>query len=281
MNDLKNRVKQYNDSGYDDRSHQTSQTIFDLGVLLTLGILALFMRGCNFTIGGDNLSSRVLSASEIVSDTNQYLGKSITLQVQPIQNINSTSFTATDAGLSAGEPVLIVNGSGREFSLPVNRNTPVQVTGEVRTLISPEIKRQYNLNLSSQDYEQYNNKPIVIAHHLALAPEISQVAENPRQYYGQRVVVTGQVENMYAPGVFNLVGENWFGNKQEVLVVLRNNPRVPINSGQSITTIGEVKAFSLSDVERNSNLPVDANLKRQLATDYANKPVLVSEVVYP
>ena len=247
-----------------------------IGVLASLVLMTIVVRGCDFATPKANITA----TSEIVNNTDEFVDKNATIRSRPIQKVGLSSFTVSDARFFRGEPIVVVNASGVPFNLPVDENTQIQVTGRVRNLVIPEIERQFKLKLQDKYYTDYINKPAIIARYITLAPKPGQVTQRPEQYYGRRVTVTGEVGNIRSPILLTLDEDQLLGGK-DLPVLFKAPPKVAVNEGQTVSVIGEVRPFVVAEIERDYDLTWDLNVKKQLEVEYANKPVLVAETVYP
>jgi hypothetical protein len=264
-----------------EESRRRSQGFWDFLVIVALLIMAGLVGSRNLMGWGNEGAETVANTSEIVDNARDYVGKTVTIRGGVAQPISSRSFAVSNEGLFGGEPILVVNASGQAFNLPTGRNTPLQITGEVRSFQNSDMERQFNLDLRDKSYREYIRKPVIVAHHMVLSPEMNQIARNPKEYYGKRVAITGSVQNIYSPGLLKISQEKWFGGTEDLLVSFRTNPRVAINSGQAVSVIGEVRPFNITEIESNNLLSGDTNLRTQLQQDYKDKPVVFAEVAYP
>ena len=146
----------------------------DVGVLLTIVLIALVIRVGNLTQSNTDVSSKIINTSEIVDNTSAYMGKTVTIRSKPIQKNGLTSFTVSDRRFLGKQPVLVVNASGVPFNLPADRNAEVLVIGQVRNFAIPEIEQEFNLNLQDQYYTNYRNKPVIVAQSVAVVPRSGQ-----------------------------------------------------------------------------------------------------------
>ncbi|BAT54746.1 hypothetical protein NOS3756_37190 [Nostoc sp. NIES-3756] len=245
-------------------------------LLIFLVIMAMFIRGGN--LFGE--SPNVTNLTEIADNTDEFMGKAVTIKSEATAKIGQSSFTINNQKFLAGQPLVVINASGKPFDLPPNQNTPIQVTGEVRNLVIPEIEREYNLNIQDEYYKDYVNQPAIIARHLALAPQLTQINQSPEQYYGRQVVVTGKVANINSPVLLTLNEGQLFG-EQDLVVLLKTPATVAINQGQGVSVVGEVRPFVVADIARDYNFTWDENVRRQLEVEYGNKTVLIADTVYP
>jgi hypothetical protein len=245
-------------------------------LLIFLVMMAMFIRGGN--LFGER--ANVTSLAEIADNTDEFMGKSVTINSEATAKVGSTAFTISDQKFLAGQPLVVINASGKPFDLPPNQNTPIQVTGEVRNLVIPEIEKEYNLNIQDQYYTDYVDKPAIIARHIALAPQLTQINQSPEQYYGRQVVVTGKVGNINSPVILTLNQGQLFG-EQDLLVLLKAPATIAINQGQNVSVVGEVRPFVVADIARDYNFTWDDNVRRQLQAEYGNRNVLIADTVYP
>lgn len=225
-----------------------------------------------------------VGTEEIVDNTNRYIGKTVTVRSEPLQKLGPNTFTVSDEEFFGNEPILVVNASGAPFVLPTEADTEVQVTGEVRQFVVADVERNYNLGLEPNLYRDYENKPAIIAQSIALAPEPGEITQNPQQYYGKTLAVTGEVESAEAgTGIFKLDEEQLFGASD--LLVIRTNPSTTnaaaIDDGEKVAVTGVLRPFIVADLERDYDLTWDLDVKRKLEAEYSQKPVLVADGVYP
>lgn len=85
----------------------------------------------------------------------------------------------------------------------------------------------------------------------------------------------GEVENMQNPVLFELDEDKLIGEKN-LLVLLKQPPRVAINEGQTVAIMGEARPFVITDIERDYNLDWDWNVRKKLEAEYNNAPVLIA-----
>ena len=245
-------------------------------LLIFLVIMAVFIRGGN--LFGE--SANVTNLAEIADHTDEFMGKSVTIKSTASQQVGQSSFTINDQKLLAGQPLVVINASGKPFDLPSDQNTSIQVTGQVRNLSIPEIEKEFNLNIQDEYYSDYVDKPAIIARHLALAPQLTQISQSPQQYYGRQVIVTGKVENINSPVILTLNEGQLFG-EQDLVVLLKAPATLAINQGQTVSVVGEIRPFVVTDIERNYSFTWDENVRKQLEAEYGNRTVLIAETVYP
>jgi hypothetical protein len=165
-----------NKSNHDTKAQHKPRTLGlqDVTLLVTLVIIAGFVRFGNITEqstsseqSASNFPS-LISTSEVVANKDEFIGKTLTVRSNPVQKVGLSSFTINDRAGIFQEPILVVNASGAPFDLPTNRNRKVEVTGEVRNLVIPELERDFNLNLEEEQYREFINRPTIIAQSIKL-----------------------------------------------------------------------------------------------------------------
>ncbi|MBO3464372.1 hypothetical protein, partial [Aetokthonos hydrillicola] len=124
------------------------QRLWDAKVLIVLIIVAVFFRASYFVNPDDDVPSQLVTASEInYKTTKEAIGKTVTITSTPIKKVGLSSFTVSDKHFLKGQPVVVINASSEPFDLPLERDSQIQVTGEVRKLAIPEIEQKFNLRL--------------------------------------------------------------------------------------------------------------------------------------
>ncbi|BAY24004.1 hypothetical protein NIES2100_37970 [Calothrix sp. NIES-2100] len=276
MNSLKTKQNKSNDNS---QRRSVLEWLGHVSVLIFLLGLALLVRGGSF-FNSEATVTNTSNKSEIANNTDEFIGKSVTIRSKAIQKIGLSSFTVKDARFFNDEPIVVVNASGVPFDLPVDQNIEVQVTGQVRNLAIDNIEQEFNLNLKDEYYKEYVNKPAIIAQYLALSPEPAQIIQSPEKYNGRKVTVTGNVANIRSSILLTLDENQLFGG-EDLLVLLTTPPKVAINQGQTVSVIGELRRFVAAEIERDYNFTWSLEAKQELDTEYGNRPVLVAETVYP
>ncbi|WP_026734866.1 hypothetical protein [Fischerella sp. PCC 9605] len=254
--------------------------LWNAKVMIILALAAVMVRLSYVSGQPEAAPPGTVTTSEVVNRSEELVGKSVTVRSKPLQTVGSTSFTVSDRQYFGGEPILVINASGQPFDLPSDGNTEVQITGEVRNLVLPDIEREFNLKLQEEYYGDYVGKPAIIARSITLAPAPAEIATKPNSYYGKKLVVTGAVENIQSPVLFSLQ-KNQLLDGSGLLVLLKTPPTVAINEGQIVAVVGVVRPFVAAEVEREYKVNWDLKVKRQLETAYKNRPILLAEAVYP
>lgn len=210
---------------------------------------------------------------EVADKTDELIGKSVTIRTQPIRLVGPTSFTVRDEELIEDQDILIINATNQPFTLPSTNNIPIQITGQVRRFDLDQINQDYNLDLQSDYYSNYENQPVIVAKSLALSPDAGELTTNPSSYYGKKLTVTGEVENINSAIAYTVDEDKLLGG--EDLLVLHTNSRPKVKLGEQVAVTGVLRPMVIADLQRDYQLNWDANLQKQLQAKYRNKPVLI------
>lgn len=261
------------------------------GGVFALALMAVILPACNNRLEASNKrvnqqpvaqqQENNVTTEDVGENTQALIGKTVTIRSEPLQKIGSNTFTVNDEEFFGSEPILVVNSSGEPFTFPEDDDTEVQVTGEVRNLAVADLNREYDLDLEPDLYIDYENRPAIIAQSIAPAPEPGEIAENPQQYYGQALAVTGEVETLYNSNTFTLDEDELFGGK-DLLVLVRNGntANTTVREDQTVAVTGVLRPFVVADLEREYDFNWDEGFVRQLEAEYKTRPVLIVDRVY-
>ncbi|HYW18138.1 MAG TPA: hypothetical protein VE956_02295 [Nodularia sp. (in: cyanobacteria)] len=248
---------------------------------IALAISTLLLGSCTNNLDQQaGVPETNVTTEEVADNTNELIGKTVTIRSTPVRKLGPSTFTIADKQLFNAKPILVVNASGKTFTLPTDPNTPIQATGPVRKLVIADINRDYNLGLDPNLYKEYETQPAIIAQSIALAPKPGELTTNPQLYYGKNLAVTGEVENIRNANSFTLDEDKLFGG-QDLLVIRAGTPKGTVNEGEKVAVTGVLRPFVVAELERDYDLKWDLTLQRQLEVEYRNKPVLVATEVYP
>ena len=257
-----------------NRFHWSPKIIFTIAFFgFLFGLYFIFHRKPAATPG-------LMSVSAISREKEDLVGKFVTIRSKHIEKIGSTSFAVKKRRFFIqSQPVVIINASGKIFELPNNKDTEVQVTGTVRQLDIHKLEKEFNLRIQDKVYKDFKDGTAIVAQHIALAPAVNDIADNPKKYYNRRLALTGEIENIKNPKMFTLDEDNLLG--QQDLLVLNPTPAMAVNNGQTVAVTGVVRPFRLADLEKDYKLTWTSDLKKELELKYKERPVLIADTVYP
>ncbi|WP_052050600.1 hypothetical protein [Leptolyngbya sp. KIOST-1] len=260
---------------------------------LAFGLIAGLIGACGegAQLGGTpGDDSAVVEAEDVAENTEAYIGQTVTIRSEPIDQVDNYSFTVSDQRFFGNDPILVINASGEPLLLPEG-NAPVQVTGEVRNFVRADVEREFNFALDPNLYQDYENQPTIIAQSIALAPEPGEISDNPERYYGQTLAVTGEVDELQTESAFTLEEGRLLGG--ENLLVLYVSPRegsdqpqartpLPaLQENEEVAVTGVLRPFIVAEFERDYDLGWDLQFRERIEAEYTNRPVLVATDIYP
>ena len=218
-----------------------------------------------------------VTTEEVADNTEELIGQTVTIRSDALEVVEPFTFTVADNQFFNGEDILVVNASGEVFELPQD-DAEVQVTGEVAQFVIADLESTYDFDFDPDLYTDYEDRPAIIAESLAIAPEPGEITEDPAQYYGQILAVTGEVEEVYGMNTFTLDEEELFGS-DDLLVVVPNAEEMVLD-GETVAVTGELRSFVIADLERDYDLTWDLEVQEQIEAEYTERPVLVVDRIY-
>ncbi|MEB3827714.1 hypothetical protein [Phormidium sp. CCY1219] len=256
---------------------------FGTGAIALAVASALFVPGYGKTnVAQANPMLKQNAEIEEVSDSpTQYVGESVTLRgnVEDIIDRNSFVIQETDE-LIGGDKVLVLNAAGEPMNFADDEEIPIQVTGQVRLFRAAELEREFGWDFWDPDlYVEFENKPVVIAQSVALAPEPDDIRENPQLFYGKTIAVRGEIDEYFSINAFRLEDEEFFQGDE--LLVLNSDTGKMINAGDDVVVTGVLRPFVMADIEREFDVDLwDFELRRELEAEFDRRPMMYAREVY-
>ncbi|MCT7972835.1 hypothetical protein [Laspinema olomoucense] len=246
---------------------------------LTLGLIVMFLIAsqADSPLNTQTEQPEPVASSEAIERTEQLLGKMITIRAEPVAQISPHSFTIQDDWVFGSETILAINASGVPVIVPLDPQTPLQITGTVVRFIPVDIERAYGIQLEPTLYAEYEGRPAIIAQSIAISPEAAEVSNNPTRYYNHRVAVPGEVAASIATDSFTLDVSGAMGGNN-LLAIAPNSP--PWQPSPSILATGVSRPFVPSEIEPEHPLTGDRNVTEHLAAEYIDQPVLIVDHIY-
>ncbi len=246
--------------------------IKEMAMLATITLSACV----NSSPSKSNLSGLV-DVAEITQNPESYIGRAVLVRNDILETIGERGFILDKDRAFSGDAILAIDISKTPMALS-DKNTPeVLVKGKVERLTLASIQQQYNLNLNSELYTQYENQPVIMAEKLILSPDPEDLTQNPEAYYGQPLAIKGELEDLKSYGVFELDEEQAFGG--EDLIVVQPKPRIELNEKQTAIVYGTLRPFIAVELEQDYDLGWDLSVQQQIEAEYSQKPVLVAQKI--
>lgn len=238
------------------------------------------------------------TADDVVESAEDYIGQTVTIRGSLIEEIDDNGFTITPERVFEADPILIVNVTGIPLDLP-SEDIRVQATGEVREFSLDEVAEEYDLELDRATYALYEGSPVVVARSIAPAPQPGEVSGNPDQYYDRQIAVEADITNIYSSQAFTLDDDllvinldNEFEPRQQPQATETNGQteaqvddtteqpeaQADNGNGERVVVTGQVRPFNEVQDQLDN---LDPEVRSQLEENYADRPVLISDGVFP
>ena len=206
------------------------------------------------------------------------VGEEVTVRGEATEIDPGISFVMQEEGFLEGDEVLVINVSDKTLPEGVD-DLPLQVTGEVGTLVLADVEREYGLDLDPELYVDYESQPVILAKNMVLSPEIEDVSESPENYYGMEIALQGEVDEIRSAYSFTLVEDELFQG-DELLIINATGEAIP-EEEEAVVVTGMVRPFIKAEFDRDYDLTWDLDVQEQIEAEYTEKPVLVVDSIYP
>ncbi|MBW4445286.1 MAG: hypothetical protein KME10_29785 [Plectolyngbya sp. WJT66-NPBG17] len=125
--------------------NQLTRRFWSLKGAIALALMIVVLPACTQS----RQEARNVTAEDVAENTNQYIGKTVTIRSEPLRKLGSNTFTMSSEQFFGREPIVVVNASGTPFVLPENQDVEVQVTGQVRQFVLADIKLPIQIRLAA------------------------------------------------------------------------------------------------------------------------------------
>lgn len=111
--------------------------------------------------------------------------------------------------------------------------------------------------------------------------QLSQVAQNPEEYYGRAIQVDGQIEEIIGTRAFTMESQ---GVLQDDVLIISKSPLTPVGGGPDdflyqaddrVSVAGTVRQFNKGELERE----LGVELVDEVFTTWEGRPVIIAETV--
>lgn len=225
-----------------------------------------------------------VTTEDVADDTEELVGRVVTVRSEVEEVVDSNSFFIRDEGFLSSEEILVINDTGEVFILPEVGDVEVQVTGVVRILRAEEIQASgFDIELDiSNLFGPDDPRAVIIAQSLALAPDPGDIEANPEAFYGQRIVVEAEVDNIIDANTFTVDRDMLFDDDDLLIVTAQPHGLTEEqDENRDLVITGILRPFTLTEFETDYNLVVeDLEIRRQLEVEFENRPALVVDRIY-
>jgi hypothetical protein len=244
-----------------------------------------------------------VTVSNITDNPQEYYGSTVTVSGQIGELIGPRAFTiGTEDDVGGGTLLVvgakqlpeIIEGEAEE----VATGDVVQVSGPVQEFNIAEIEDEFGFDLEDGLFSEYEGDPVVVANTVDLTAEaadagaqnvqatMSDITDEPEEYYGQTLTVAGIVDETIEANAFVLIDQQAAGeaDAQEeddlaadegVLVVNSEGFTPNVSEGQRVQVKGAFQEFDLAAFEEE--LGVD--LENDAFANFAGRPAIQAQQI--
>lgn len=246
---------------------------------IALGAMALVLPACSTNEQAEDLGGTNVTTEEVAENPEALDNQLVTIRSNVKETVGDSAFLVEDESLVGGESILVVNTTGKPFTLPQDKDTEVQITGEVTPFAVADVNKEFNLALDPETFGKYETKPALLAKSLALSPDPGEVTEDPENFYNKPIAVEGKIDEVMSANTFTMNDPDLFGG--EDLMVIALSPDMIPKDGGTVTVTGVLRPFVKADFDKEYDLKWDLSVEEKVEAEYTNKPVFVADEVYP
>lgn len=223
---------------------------------------------------GEQVSDNVV---ELSAEDDPFAGEDI-LVVLPegfTLPIETEAVTGEDAEGPEDRPAAADDTAPETAELDEAATQAIQVTGEVRQLTQADAE-ELGLSLTPEQISEYEDRPLLIAETAAISPNPGELSDNPEAFYNKTVAVTGSVEEL-APNTYKISGGGIGG--EDILVLTSQPLDQAAQDADEVAVTGQAQQLDVAALQSQYNW--NQELQQQISDDYADKPVIIVDNVYP
>lgn len=258
----------------------TKRTGTYLGAI-AFALAALLLPGCTTDNEEIQEGRTNVTTEDVVENTEDIIGKQVTIRNIVERQVGDLGYVVQAEELGS-EPILILNATQAPFDLPEDQEMPIQVTGQVAQFMIADIETEYGVELGDE-YIEYEDRPVIIAESLALAPTPQDLAEAPTGYFDKVIAVEGDVRDIYSPGSISLFEEGWVDDIGVLVIGVNRNLKAEdsvVQEGERVVVTGVARQFD-PKLLQDSDLGWDAQKIEEFGSRYTDRPVIVAEDIFP
>lgn len=228
-------------------------------LLVPLALLAVLAVGC------DQGDETALEEAEEEGVAEGMVGQSLTVSGEVTETFPSGAFVIAGDDFSFGEPAaagtLILPGDASEVAR-VAEEGRAQVTGTVREFVIADVEEELGVDFDDDLLVEYEEEFAIVADTVEFVPAgtddetaVEEAEEADTLIEGETVMISGEVEAVYGPHAFRILGEE---ATEGTLVVGADTVEAhQIAEGDVAQITGTVTEFIIADVEDELGIDLD------------------------
>ncbi len=243
--------------------------------------------------------------SDITDNPQEYFGTTATVSGEVNDVLTPNAFTIGGEDFLGTDELLIVGVQqlpniveGVEGEVEVGQDDIVQVTGTVREFNVTEIEDEVGYALDDGVFGEFEGEPVVVAKKIFLTPraerageqgvgaDISDITDNPEEFFGQTLTVEGIVGETIEANAFLLLDQETAGEgnaaeedalaaDRAILVVNSDSFDPKLSEGQSVRVKGTLQEFDVAAFEEELGI----ELENDTFADFAGRPAMLAQQI--
>lgn len=199
--------------------------------------------------------ARAVSVADYTDNPNEFYGNRIELSGQVTELVGQNAFAIGGDEVVGGEQVIIVGAQQLDQivegdEVEVTTDQTVQATGTAREFNVPEVENMIDYELDDNLFTDFEGNPALVASSAEVQVaggettsqgtdvSLSNIVDQPAEFFGQSVTVSGPVARIIDPTSFVVVPEETFNQQQEQGDTLYDSPDELAQDGVLVTTAG-------------------------------------------
>ncbi|HHP7232349.1 MAG TPA: hypothetical protein ACFCUY_15990, partial [Xenococcaceae cyanobacterium] len=213
---------------------------------------------------------------EVRANTDQWLGKTITVTGTVEQLLEGSAFTMENEAYLDADRLLVINRSGEPIPELPETDIALQVTGRVAKVDQAEFIEDIDVDFPATAVDEFTNQPAIYADSIILAPDPKEVIETPANFYNREVAIEGEVAAVLNSNTFTLAQHSYALPEDRDLLVL-NLTSEPIPAEQAEVVIrGVVRPYDRQQLEQDYG---EQLFTAESDEKYTNAGVLIVESI--
>lgn len=263
--------------------HRTSKKIVAYLGAIALGLATTTLLPARNTAQEIQEGKTNVTIEKITGNLEDYVGQMVTVRSEVEEELGESGFVLEADEFFGGEPFLLLNANAEPVIRPSD-DIAVQGTGIVRRLIIADIETEYGIDLDDELYVDYEDRPVVIAESVALAPTTEELAENPAAFYNQVIAVEGEVGEFFSSSTMSLYEDGWIDDIGLIVFGINRDLDATdsaVQEGETVVVTGMAQPLDINLFEQDTELGWDENEISEFESRYTNRPVIVADDIYP
>lgn len=304
--------------------------VWSVGVLILMLASALFLASCGgageepaagsgeeTVPEGEEAESqgqaRAASVADILDNPSEFYGNTATVSglvtevVGPNAVVIGGNELVNEGLLVVGAQQLdqIVEGLPEGEAFDIQQQDLVQATGNVREFNLQEVEQEVGYELDPAVFEEFEGRPAVVASSFVMTPQggsttsmqqgtnvgITEIVDQPAEFYGQSLTVSGAIAQIIDPNTFVVVNEQAAQDEglyeaeagalgeQGVLVTTSGGASPNLTERQTVQVTGTLQQFDAATFEQEMGVGLDEN--NEFVSAFSDGPAIMATQVQP